>query len=572
VDQPSITGERAPRRERTLSPASEPPRAPGQALARQSPEAALQASEARYRRLFEAAKDGILILDAQTGAIVDVNPFLVELTGYTRSDFLGKRLWEIGPFKDVAASRASFADLQANDYVRYDDLPLLASDGRKVDVEFVSNVYEVAGQRVIQCNVRDITARKQAELEHRRLEEQLRTAQKMEAIGSLAGGVAHDFNNLLSVILSYTGCALEAAGPTGPLHEDLLEVMKAAERAATLTRQLLAFSRKQVTAPVRLDLNRVVLDVGRMLQRVLGEDVELVRLLAPELGAIRADLGQMEQVLLNLVVNARDAMPEGGKLVIETSNVEIAAGGEPSPAGVGPGSWIRLAVTDTGCGMDRNTRSRLFEPFFTTKEVGKGTGLGLSMVYGIVNQSGGAIRVESEPGRGSRFELLFPRDASAGAGAERPEPAAGPATGTETILVVEDEEALRRVVKRTLEAAGYTVLAAEGGAEALRVSELHAGPVHLLLTDVVMPRMDGRAVARALTKARPGLEVLYMSGYTNDALANHGGLEAGIHLLLKPFTAGALALKVRQVLDGAGDSRRSQPPEGATVDQGRRRG
>jgi len=512
---------------------------------------ALQASEARYRRLFEAAKDGILILDAATGAIVEVNPFMLELTGYGRADFLGRQLWEIGPFKDMAASKASFAALKANAYVRYDDLPLLARDGKKVAVEFISNVYRVAGQDVIQCNIRDISARKRAEREHRALEDQLRTSQRMEAIGSLAGGVAHDFNNLLSVILSFNAFSLETAPAGSELHGDLLEVKRAAERATVLTRQLLAFSRRQVLEPVRLDLNEVVLGVERMLRRILGEDLELAHVLASDLGPVRADRGQMEQVLLNLAVNARDAMPDGGRLTLETSNREVGPGDAQGPGLPLPGSWVRLTVADTGCGMDELVRARLFEPFFTTKEIGKGTGLGLSVVYGIVQQSGGSIRIESEPGRGSRFEILLPRDRSAGRVEAQPSlsPAPGAVTGTETVLVVEDEPALRQLFDRTLGGAGFKVLLAADGAAALETSAGYTAEIHLLLTDVVMPRMGGRAVAEALRAARPGLKVLLMSGYPDHASLRDAGSQAKLELLSKPFTAAELLRKVREALD-----------------------
>ncbi len=521
----------------------------------------LQASETRYRRLFEAAKDGILILDADSGRIVDVNPFLVELTGYSHEHFLGRHLWEIGPFKDAAASRASFAALQACDYVRYDDLPLQARDGRRIDVEFVSNVYRVEDQRVIQCNVRDITARKAAEAERLRLEGRLRTSQKLEAIGSLAGGVAHDFNNLLSVILSYVGLVLEAVKPGDPLREDLLEVKRAGERGAALTRQLLAFSRKQVLQPVLLDLNRVVTDVERMLRRLVGEDIEMVQRLAPDLGVVRADPGQMDQVLVNLVVNARDAMPAGGTLTIATLNVTVGEAASTDDALEPAGAYVQLEVTDTGGGMDDVTRSRAFEPFFTTKEEGKGTGLGLSTVYGIVKQSGGGTWVQSAPGRGTTIRIHLPRLPATSAGL--PPPAALPlrdARGSETVLVVEDEEALRKVVRRTLLAAGYTVLTAADGEAAREVFRRHAGGVQLLLTDVVMPRLGGWALAREQLARQPGLRVIYMSGHA-DAASGRRGDEPPSRFLAKPFTAPELARRVREVLDeGARATAPSGPP------------
>jgi two-component system cell cycle sensor histidine kinase/response regulator CckA len=902
---------------------------------RKRAEHALEASETRYRRLVEAAKDGILILDADTGKIVDVNPFLLELTGYSRDDFLGKHLWEIGSLKDIAASRSSFAELKTKRYVRYDDLPLETRDGRKIDVEFVSNVYRADGQNVIQCNIRDITARKRAErrileqgatlnaildstesptfaldreyrytafnrahavvmkalygadiqvgsslpeyqtvredwqaarknldcalhgetvlesafsgdeglsrryfevahhpvrtdageiigvsvfarevteakraeeelrfrnlilstqqeaaidgilvvdvngrivssngrfaemwgippevvesrsdaraldavldqlaapeefiagvkqlyarpdeksrdevllrdgrtfdrysapmigpdgksfgrvwyfrditerkraeaellnktalleaqanstidgilvvdgqgkkifqnqrtielwkipphiaddsddsaqvrhvtgstkypeqfverivhlyghpdetssdevelldgtvldrfsapvlgkdgqnygriwtfrditerrraeAEQKALAEQLRATQKMEAIGSLAGGVAHDFNNLLSVILSFAGFALEALRQGDPVRHDLLEVKKAGESAAALTRQLVAFGRKQVLQPKPLSLNQIATGVEKLLRRVLGEDIDFVQVLAPDLGVTLADPGQVEQVLMNLVVNARDAMPAGGKLTIETSNVEIDEEHAARHVAVDPGSYVQLAVTDTGSGMDEQTKARIFEPFFTTKEKGKGTGLGLSTVYGIVRQSGGNIWVYSEPGLGTTFKIYFPRDFSTMARDTRPPPTVSRRpTGGETILVVEDEEALRNVARRALDAAGYEVLIAADGNEAIRTAAENRGNIHLLVTDVVMPRMSGNVLAQDLSRTRPALKVLYMSGYTDDAIVHHGVLDAGTHFLAKPFTGADLVRKVREVLDG----------------------
>ncbi|MBI4951581.1 MAG: PAS domain S-box protein [Myxococcales bacterium] len=518
--------------------------------ARKRTEHALEASEARYRRLFEAARDGVLILDAETGKIVDVNPFMTELTGYSHQDFLDKHLWEIGPFKDIAASKASFADLQQREYVRYDDLPLEARDGRKVAVEFVSNVYRVGSENVIQCNIRDITVRKRAEAEREQLEEQLRVSQKLEAIGSLAGGIAHDFNNLLSVILSYTSLALGTMPEGDPARLDLHEVHAAGERAAALTRQLLAFGRKQVLQPVRLDLNKVAEGLESMLRRILGEDIDYVHVLAPDLGAVRADPGQIEQVLMNLVVNARDAMPTGGELTIETANVELDEQYATHHVNVKPGPYVVLTVTDTGCGMDEATRARIFEPFFTTKPMGRGTGLGLSTAYGIVKQSGGEIWVYSEPCQGTTFKIYLPRELGAVAETRaRPVPAPARAQGTETILVVEDEDALRKVARRVLDKAGYEVLLAANGEEALRVSAAHGGELQLLLTDVVMPKMSGSALARALAATRPTLKVIFMSGYTDDAMVHHGVLDAEAHFLAKPFTANELARKVREVLD-----------------------
>jgi CheY-like chemotaxis protein len=328
--------------------------------------------------------------------------------------------------------------------------------------------------------------------------------------------------------------------------------MKAAERAAGLTRQLLAFSRKQVLRPVPLNLNTVVLGIEKMLRRILGEDIELAQVLAPDLGLTLADPGQLEQVLMNLVINARDAMPDGGKLTIETANVEVDDEYAKQHLSAKPGLYVMLAVTDTGCGMDEQTKARLFEPFFTTKEMGKGTGLGLSTVYGIVKQSGGNVWVYSEPDQGTTFKVYLPRSVSVSmaAAAIKPPPVPRQVTGTETILVVEDEEALRNVASRILTTAGYTVLTAASGEEALVTGAQHEGDIQLLLTDVVMPRMSGKALAQRLAKTRPALAVLYMSGYTDNAIGHSGVLDAGVHFLAKPFTADALARKVREILDG----------------------
>jgi len=521
---------------------------------RKKAEEDLQASETRYRRLFESAKDGILILDAESAQVVDANPFLISLLGYSHADLLGKRLWDLGPFKDVTVSRDAFRQLQEKDYVRYEDLPLETRDGRLINVEFVSNVYLVGKTRVIQCNIRDITERKRTEEHRRKLEGQLQVSQKMEAIGILAGGVAHDFNNLLSVILSYTEFAMKALREGDPLKDDLLEVKKAGERATVLTRQLLAFGRKQLLQPVPLNLNHVAEGVEKMLRRILGEDIDFVQVLAPDLGVVRADPGQIEQVLMNLVVNSRDAMSEGGKLTIETSNVDLDEEYAAHHVGVKPGAYVRLAVTDTGCGMDEQTKSQLFEPFFTTKEKGKGTGLGLSTVYGIVKQSGGNIWVYSELGLGTTFKIYFPRELSVKATAARLRAILEPALGTETILVVEDEESLRKVARRFLEAAGYTVLTAGAGDEALLISAQHAGTIHLLLTDVVMPRMSGKALAQAILKTRPMTKILYMSGYADNAFIHNGVVDEGTHFIGKPFTATEVTRKIRSVLDSDFDN------------------
>jgi nitrogen-specific signal transduction histidine kinase/ActR/RegA family two-component response regulator len=409
-------------------------------------------------------------------------------------------------------------------------------------VEVTSHQLTFAGRLAELVLVNDVTERKQ-------LEEQLRQSQKMEAVGQLAGGVAHDFNNLLTAITGYSELTLRWLPEDSAMRHNVLEIKKAGERAASLTRQLLAFSRRQVLQPVVLDINSLVTDVSKMLRRLVGEDIEFITLLRPEAGRINADPGQIEQVLMNLVVNARDAMPRGGKLIIETANVELDEAYADRHVAVNPGSYVMLAVSDTGTGMDEETRARIFEPFFTTKEEGKGTGLGLSTVYGIVKQSGGNVWVYSEVGRGTTFKIYLPRVAE---DTQEQVPAVEREEllrGTETILLTEDEGLVRRLVREALETYGYTVLETTSGGEAISACEGYDGPIHLLVTDVIMPGMDGRELANELTRLRPEMRVLFMSGYTDDAIVHHGVLDADMPFLQKPFSPDDLARKVREVLD-----------------------
>jgi signal transduction histidine kinase/ActR/RegA family two-component response regulator len=386
----------------------------------------------------------------------------------------------------------------------------------------------------------------------KRLEQQFYQAQKMEAVGRLAGGVAHDFNNLLTAILGSTDLLLEMLPADHPGRVEAVETRKAALRAADLTRQLLAFSRLQVLAPRVLNLNDVVANLDKMLRRLIGEDIDLRTALAPDLGAVRADPGQLEQVIVNLAVNARDAMLTGGSLTIETANVTLGEDYAATRTVVEPGDYVMLAVSDTGTGMDAETQARMFEPFFTTKPKGKGTGLGLATVYGIVKQSGGYVWVYSEPGRGTTFKIYLRRVDAAVEPEPSPPVAAVSLHGSETVLLVEDEEQVRELTRRLLRASGYQVLAAASGADALRIAEHHDGAIHLLVTDVVMPGMSGREVGLLLGQKHPKMRALYLSGYPDESVVHQGVLAPGTPFLQKPFTAEALARKVREVLDAPG--------------------
>jgi PAS domain S-box-containing protein len=398
---------------------------------------------------------------------------------------------------------------------------------------------------------RDITERKKSEEALRDSQEQLRLSQKLEAIGQLAGGVAHDFNNMLTVISGYSELLLRQCPENSSMAEKIEEIRKAAKRSADLTRQLLAFSRKQVLQPEVIDLNSLIENMRKMLVRLIGEDIEIITALRPGIGKINADPGQIEQVVMNLVVNARDAMSDGGRIVIETTDVDLDEAYASARVGVKAGPYVMLAISDTGCGIDAETQKHIFEPYFTTKELGKGTGLGLSTVYGIVKQSEGNIWIQSEVGKGTTFNIYLPRT-EARMELPRRNSEARQQKGSETLLLVEDEPLVRDFTRCVLQEIGYKVLDAGRGADALRIADEYEGPIHLMITDVVMPHMSGPQLAENLTHRRPEMKVLYVSGYTGaDAIVRHGVLEEGISFLEKPFTTSSLAHKVREVLDQA---------------------
>jgi PAS domain S-box-containing protein len=504
-----------------------------------------EAERERLTMAIEQAAEMVVVTDAE-GNIVYVNPAFEAVTGYARAEVLGRnpRILKSG-VQDEAFYGALWAAIAAGQ-TWHGRLINRKKDGTHYTEDAtISPVRDATGAIASYVAVKRDISRDLA------LEAQLLQAQKMESIGRLAGGVAHDFNNLLSVILGCTAYALASVRDGDRLRDDLLEIEMAGQRAAALTRQLLAFSRKQVLQPVELDLNRVLAEMEKMLHRIIGEDIDLVKLLGPDLWQVKADPGQIEQVIMNLVVNARDAMPEGGKVTIETANVDLDAEYAAGHAGAVPGPHVMIAVTDSGTGMDEPTMARAFEPFFTTKEAGKGSGLGLSTVYGIVKQSGGSIYVYSELGKGTTFKVYLPRGRSTTPSAEAP-PAKARVGGAETILVVEDDEAVRNIAGRILGSAGYQVLAAASGPEALRISEAHAAQIHLVLTDVVMPEMNGKVFIDRLARVRTGFKILFMSGYTDNFIVHQGMLDARTHLIGKPLTRVELLRKVREVLDNRG--------------------
>ncbi len=497
-------------------------------------EAALRASEERYRGVFQQFRDGIFFFDPVTKAVLDSNLSFQKTFGYTAEEVRALSLYDL-VLDDRATVDANVARAAAGPFVHIGERKYRRKDGAAVGVDVESFLFEEAGRPVIFVLARNLT-------EKQLLEGQLRQAQKMEAVGRLAGGVAHDFNNLLTAILGYSELIL-SDGPPEDIRQNVEEVRKAAERAAALTRQLLAFSRKQVLQPRVIELNDVVKDLDAMLHRVLRENVKIAFEPDPHLWRVKADPGQLEQVLMNLAVNASDAMPEGGLLTIRTRNATLESG-EIDGIPILPGSYVLLEVSDTGHGMDAETLAHAFEPFFTTKERGKGTGLGLATVYGIVKQSGGYIQALSEQGKSATFRIYLPRVHGAADSPSNVSPRPSPIRGSETILLVEDEASVRRLAQTVLRARGYQVLGAETAEAALEISRAHQEPIHLLLTDIVLPGMNGRRLAEILRSERPDTAVLYSSGYFDTRESPEGG----DMLLRKPFTPGELVEKVRATL------------------------
>jgi PAS domain S-box-containing protein len=534
-------------------------------------ERALRESEARFRHLSDSGIIGIIVSDT-LGNIHEANDAFLRMVGYSRQDLASGALrWaELTPPEWRKLDEAAISALEATGVARAREKEYLRKDGSRVPAlvgvamleapRAIAFVLDLTEQRrteefraqAVALAEQESTQRERAEAALRNTEEHLRQAQKMEAIGTLAGGVAHDFNNLLSVVLSYSELLLSDLGPGDPMRADLEQIARAGQRASELTRQLLAFSRRQVLQPKVLNPSDTITGMTAMLRRLVGESIEVVFLPAPEVGQVFVDPGQLEQVFLNLVVNARDAMPRGGRLTIEAASTEIEPSRAAEQLDVGAGSYVMLSVIDTGTGMDAATLARLFEPFFTTKPKGKGTGLGLSTVFGIVKQSGGHIQVESERGTGTAFRIYLPRTDASPALTERPRASSPMVRGSETILIVDDDEQVRQVAAAILRRHGYNVLEAATPGDALLICEQFEARIHLLVTDVVMPRMSGQKLWERLAPRRPDLRVLFVSGYADDAIGDPGVLSPELAFLQKPLVPGQLLIKVRSVLDGDG--------------------
>jgi len=510
----------------------------------------LRESETRYRSIFDYGADGIVIIDPDTATLIDFNNQACTQLGYTREEFGRLKISDIELLEGPEEVKAHTRKIMN---IGYDDFETVhrTKDGKQRNVHVKAQYISVGGKSVYQCICRDITDRKLAEAEKEKLQGQLLQAMKMEAVGRLAGGVAHDFNNLLMVITGYSELLLQKIGKESPMHREVEEIKRAGERAASLTQQLLAFSRKQIIEPkvVRLDL--LVADMQEMLTRLIGEDIALQAITGKSPGSVKVDPGQFQQILMNLVVNARDAMPDGGKIVIETANVDLDEGYCALHPYVKPGRFLMLAVSDTGIGMSEEVKAHIFEPFFTTKEKGSGTGLGLATTYGAVKQAVGSIEVYSEVGIGTTFKIYLPRveeEVINPVNDDRPTDLPG---GKETVLLVEDEGIVRDLCIQILERLGYKVLQARNGTEAIAVAQGFGERIDLLLTDVVMPGINGSELATQLVLHNPEMKALFTSGYTEDVISHHGVLAEGVSFIGKPYTPSALARKVREVLDKA---------------------
>lgn len=500
----------------------------------------LQISRGLYADLYDFAPVGYLTLDSR-GDIQNANLAAASLLGLERARLMGSRLASFVSTESRPALVDAIERAFTTRSKQVCEVTICPEQSPPLWIHIEGAVTQ-DGCNACHVVLIDVTLQRQTE-------QRLRDTQRIETVGRLAGGVAHDFNNMLAIILNTAELTMDDIGVDAPARRGLAEIHKAAARAATLTRQLLAFGRRQVLQPRVVDLNKIVGGMDVMLRRLLGENTVLTVRLAPALGRVLADAGQVEQVLMNLALNARDAMKNGGKLTIETARIELDKASAQRYDGAQSGSHVMLSVTDTGCGMDEKIRAHLFEPFFTTKEIGKGTGLGLATVYGIVKQSGGAIRVESEPGQGTTFTVLFPRELATLDPLASAAVVEKQAQATETILLVEDEEVVCALTKQILTKAGYTVLAASNAGEALRLCEQHKGPLHLVFTDVIMPGMSGKELADRLGALVPCLHVLFMSGYPEETISEHGVLNAGTHFIGKPFSPSELTRKIRQILD-----------------------
>ncbi len=512
-------------------------------------ESSLRESEENYRALFEGAAEGILVADIETKVFHFINSSACKMFGYSPEELTQMSVNDIHPEEDLKSVLEAFEAQARGEMELAVEIPCQRKDDTIFYADIRTQTMVIGGCTMAIGFFSDVTERRNAEIARQKMEAQMVQAQKMEAIGRLAGGVAHDFNNLLLVIMGFAEVAVAGTREGDPNRNALNQIVEAGERAAFLTRQLLAFSRKQTLKLEPLDLNRVVYGMEEMLKRVIGEDVRLVIEFGQNLGVFPGDFGQVEQVVLNLTFNARDAMPTGGVLKIETSNVQVDEKNEAELGDLKAGIYVMLKVSDTGVGIDEKTRAQIFEPFFTTKEIGKGTGLGLSAVYGIVRQFGGAIYVDSEVGTGTSFSVYLPSVKESVRESESEQKELTNTQGTETIILVEDDSAVRNLTEQMLSACGYVVHAAANAGEALLICEELDGKIELLLTDVIMPRMHGRALADRLLKISPSLKVLFMSGYTHDVTVPHGVDDSDSHFIAKPFRAETLAMKVREVLD-----------------------